>query len=163
MISDFGFESLASFKVESTNPPILQLPLSISGEMLNLDQSAVSIEATIKHFAALQLEWVIEYDRQGGKRAIASLDLHAESGGIWTLMVLEQAGTGRHRHDAGGVYGECVITLAGELDDILDDGTPVRLARGAVMFHAPDTIHEAMTNGGWVGLCHHPCGCTPVS
>jgi hypothetical protein len=166
MISDFSFESPLSFGTDNTQTrqPIhicsgLQLPLSIPGELLNLEGVAANVPATIEHFAMLELRWVVEKISGGGSRATAVLAADAQSCGVWALTVLERAGTGLHQHNEGGVYGECVITLAGELEDVLDDGTAVKLNRGAVMFHAPTTIHEAKAKF-WVGLYHQPRGCT---
>jgi hypothetical protein len=166
MISEFSFESPLSFGTNNTptRQPVqigsgLQLPLAIPGELLNLEEVAANLIATIEHFATLELMWVVEKNRDGGSRATAVLTADPLTRGVWALIVLEDASTGRHQHNEGGVYGECVITLAGELDDVLDDGTAVKLGRGAVMFHAPTTVHEA-TAKFWVGLYHQPRGCT---
>jgi quercetin dioxygenase-like cupin family protein len=99
--------------------------------------------------------------RGGGSRATATLKAFAgPEGGIWNLIALEAASTGLHQHQPGAaVYGECVITLAGELDDEYDDGTPIRLRTGDVMFHAPGTIHEATAERFWLGIIHQPEGC----
>ncbi|HTO03687.1 MAG TPA: hypothetical protein VL069_08295 [Opitutus sp.] len=169
MISDFNFESPILFtsghrgSANSEVRPSLQLPLSIPNELLNLVGVAETLESAIEHFAPMQLVWVVEADgRLGGARATAMLKEDGATGDTWTILVLAHAGTGRHRHNDGGTYGECVITLAGELDDTLDGGAPVKLKRGAVMFHAGATTHEATANRFWVGLCHQPRGCTPV-
>ena len=169
MISDFNFESPILFTSgdqrsgHSGVQSCLQLPLAIPNELLNLVDVAQTLESAIKHFAPMQLVWVVESDRRlGGARATAMLNEDNATGDVWTIVVLEGAGTGRHRHNDGGTYGECVITLAGELDDILDGGAAVKLRRGAVMFHAGATTHEATANHFWVGLCHQPRGCTPV-
>ena len=169
MISDFNFESPILFAGgdrcfgASDTRPSLQLPISIPNELLNLVDVAEKLECAIEHFASMHLVWVVEADgRIGGARATAVLRDEETTGGTWTIVILEGAGTGRHRHNDGGAYGECVITLAGELDDILDDGAAVKLRRGAVMFHAGATTHEAIAKRFWVGICHHPRGCTPV-
>lgn len=167
MISEFSFESPLSFKTDraQTRQPIqicsgLQLPLAIPGELLNLDDVAANVTATIEHFATLKLMWVVQKIPGGGSRATAVLAGDPVTHGIWALIALENAGTGLHQHNEGGIYGECVITLAGELDDVLDNGTAVKLGRGAVMFHAPATTHEATAEKFWVGLYHQPRGCT---
>ncbi|MEO6006249.1 MAG: hypothetical protein ABIZ04_05255 [Opitutus sp.] len=171
MISDFSFGSTVSPLSGSDQPPQLegrhafglQLPLVLPGKLLDLQNLAPNIAACVAHFSALQLDWTYASEKPGpGKRAVALLDADPETGGIWALSVLEGAGTGRHSHHAGGAYGECVITLAGELEDTLDNGKPLVLKTGAVMFHAPDTTHEARTKTFWVGLIHQPRGSTPV-
>lgn len=171
MISDFSFENFIvgqsgasqSAPVQNENSVALQLPLLLPEQLLNLRGVAESMEGFLDHFAPLHLTWEIEGDRlRGGIRATAVLEQDARTGGIWALCVLERASTGRHLHRAGGAYGECVITLAGELDDILDDGTPVKLRTGAVMFHAVDTIHEASAVSYWAGLYHQPSGSSLV-
>ncbi len=169
MISDFSFEySIVGRSgvtqpapVQIENPVALQLPLLLPEQLLNLRGVAENLEAFLEHFAPLQLAWEFEGDNvRGGIRVTGVLDADSRTGGIWALCVLERAGTGRHLHHAGGAYGECVITLAGELDDILDDGTAVKLRTGAVMFHAVNTIHEASAVSYWAGLYHQPRGST---
>lgn len=171
MISDFSFENFIvgqsgasqSAPVQGESPMALQLPLLLPEQLLNLRGVAENMEAFFDHFSPLHLSWEIEGDRlRGGIRATAVLEADPRTGGVWALCVLERASTGRHRHRAGGAYGECVITLAGELDDVLDDGTAVKLRTGAVMFHAVDTIHEASTVSYWAGLYHQPHGSTLV-
>jgi hypothetical protein len=170
MISDFRFDSHIQFQNDSAlpssatdSPAALQLPLSLPSELLNLRGVTETIESMIEHFSALDLAWSLEVDGiYGGSRATALLDIDETTGGQWVLALLEHASTGRHSHNAGGAYGECVITLAGELEDMLDDGTAVKLCRGAVMFHAPNTVHEATSHRFWAGLYHQPRGCTAV-
>jgi hypothetical protein len=170
MISDFSFESHILFKKDGEQPrpavftdAALQLPLSVPSELFDLRGVAENIAATVKHFSCLGLLWTIEVDRRrGGARGTAVLETDEVTGAIWVLAVLERAGTGRHSHNDGGPYGECVITLAGELDDVLDDGTAVKLRSGAVMFHAPNTVHEATSDRFWAGIYHQPRGCTLV-
>ena len=168
MISDFSFESPVAFeKGEALPGPAvkddcaLRLPIAVPDELLRLDGVAQTIDGVIRHFSPLRLTWTVELDvPRGGARASAVLQKDDLTGAVWLLGVLQTAGTGLHSHNEGGPYGECVITLAGEMDDVLDDGTPVRLERGAVMFHAPNTIHEATSSRYWVGLYHQPRGCT---
>jgi hypothetical protein len=172
MISDFSFDYSSVGKsgvtqtpsVEVESPLGLQLPLLLPGGLLNLTGVAPNLAAFLEHFAPLQLAWKIEGDEaRGGVRVTGVLQTDSKTGAIWALSVLERAGTGRHRHNDGGAYGECVITLAGELDDILDDGTAVKLRTGGVMFHAANTIHEPSAECYWAGLYHQPRGCTPVA
>lgn len=170
MISEFSFESPIPFGTDTAQTrqamqscPGLQLPLALRGELLDLDHVPPTVAAMIDHFAPMGLRWIVEETGDGGARATAVLKTDSLTRDVWAVMILENAGTGRHQHNGGSIYGECVITLAGELDDVLDDGTPVTLGRGAVMFHAPDTVHEARAKSFWVGLYHQPRGCTPLS
>jgi len=171
MISDFSFEPSVATSTEfvpfppsdTVQPLGLRLPLTFPDDILNLRGVPLTIEACVKHFAPLQFKWQFDCDAgRHGMRALAIFDLNLETGGVWALMLLDRTGTGRHRHNRGGAYGECVITLAGQLEDTLDDASPVVLQTGAVMFHAAGTTHEARTSCFWAGLYHQPCGCTPV-
>jgi hypothetical protein len=170
MISDFSFESHTLFTVASTASlshgharPALQLPLHIPTDLLRMDAVTPTLEATIRHFAPLQLIWKIDGVRGGGTCATATLEIDQVTGGSWELCVLTNASTRRHRHHPGGIYGECVISLAGALNDTLDDGTAVILRTGGVMFHAPNTTHSATADRHWTGIVHQPCGCTFLS
>lgn len=168
MIFDFNFESSAVHRSDSgiegrsERGLGLQLPLSIPGELLNLAGVKPCVADAMVHFAPLNLVWHCDTDpKRGGPRCLGLLSESA-TGGVWGLLILEHASTGVHQHNQGGAYGECVITLAGELDDTLDDGTPVTLRTGAVMFHAQHTIHEAIAETFWVGLFHQPAGSTEL-
>jgi len=172
MISEFRFESSVVFNSNVNDPRSsavdrprgLQLPLWMPGELLNLRQVEPTVQAVLTHFAPLHLGWSYKVDKAcGGVRVTAVLESDPVTGEVWELAVLQRSGMGRHRHNVGGLYGECVITLAGEMDDLLDDGTPVKLKAGAVMFHAVDTVHEARAEGFWTGLTHRPRGATPVA
>ena len=171
MISNFSFESPVEFKNTITTTPSvgansaagLQLPLAVPGNILDLEGVDSSLSALLEHFAPLGLQWYPELDDvRGGMRITGILDENNATGGVWALVILECASIAKHCHNAGGAYGECSITLAGELDDFLDDGTPVKLCSGAVMFHAVNTIHEPSTERFWVGLCHQPTGSMAV-
>ena len=169
MIFDFNFESSAVNRSNSAversidRGAALQLPLSISGELLNLSAVKPSAPDAMAHFAPLNLVWHCDTDPvRGGARCLGLLS-ESEAGGVWALLILEHASTGVHQHNQGGAYGECVITLGGELEDTLDDGTAVTLRTGAVMFHAQHTIHEAIAENFWVGLFHQPAGSTELN
>jgi hypothetical protein len=168
MISDFSFDSSSKFDprvAPDFNRPLgLQLPVVVPSALLNLSGVAENLHAFVNHFAPLALTWVFEKDpARGGKRVTGVLSSDHETGGVWSFVALERASTGRHQHNGGGIYGECVITLAGELQDELDDGTAVALRRGAVMFHAPDTTHDAKARRFWAGITHQPRGVTRTS
>jgi len=169
MISNFTFDystlvkcaEMARYSADAENPLGLRLPIRFTTGLLNLKDVGPHLSAVQAHFASLNLDWWTELDRRrGGVRAVALLDFELGTGGVWALAVLERTDTGRHRHTEGGPYGECVITLSGELEDTLDDGNPVTLDSGAVMFHEGGTIHTANAPRFWAGLYHQPRGCT---
>lgn len=169
MISEFSFEPSVIATPEpraasDTEDPLgLLLPLRFPPGMLCLDLVPPSFDAVIKHFAPLGLEWRGETDEErAGWRFTGVLERDRETGGTWAIVVLDDSTTGLHLHNPGGVYGECIITLAGELEDVRDDGKPVTLRRGDVMFHAVNTRHDASAPRFWVGLCHQPRGNTPM-
>ncbi|MEO7597695.1 MAG: hypothetical protein ABIV50_02100 [Opitutus sp.] len=171
MIFDFDFESsvgqsggtAADGKMPGRRRLGLQLPLSMPEELFDLSCVEPSAGHAMEHFASLELIWRCNTDAErGGVRCLAVLS-ESERGGVWGVLILEQAGTGIHQHNHGGAYGECVITLAGQLADTLDDGTAITLRTGDVMFHAQRTIHEAIAETFWVGLFHQPAGSTELS
>lgn len=166
MISDFSFDSShtkfnSPVAPDFARPLGLQLPIVVPSALLNLTGVGDSLHAFVNHFAPLALTWVFEKDPvRGGKRVTGVVSSDRETGGVWSFVALERASTGAHRHNAGGPYGECVITLAGELQDELDDGNAITLRRGAVMFHAADTAHNAKARRYWAGITHQPRGIT---
>lgn len=169
MISNFSFESPVEFKPTNwpsaqaipPNAVALQVPLEISNDILNLNGIESNVSALLEHFAPLRIAWMPELDEvRGGLRLTGRLESRGSAGSVWILVILECASIARHTHHAGGAYGECIMTLAGELDDIQDDGTEVKLRSGSVIFHAANTTHEPSTERFWVGLCHQPQGST---
>ena len=170
MISEFSFEpSVVTAPEPRAAGEIdeslgLLLPLRFPPGMLCLDNVPPDFGAVINHFWPLGLEWSGETDdKLGGWRFSGMFKQHGESSGFWAIVVLESASTGMHLHNRGGAYGECIITLAGELHDLRDDRKPVTLRRGDVMFHAPYTIHDPSAPQFWVGLWHQPRGSLPVT
>ncbi len=126
---------------------------------------APTVDAFLAHFAPLNLQWRVERDNAFGKaRALTVLEFDKSTGEIWALGALEQASAGKHRHNPGGAYGELVVSLAGELNDVLDDtNTPVKLGPGSILFHAANTVHQASADVFWAGIYHQPRNCTPVA
>ena len=170
MISEFSFEpsfvpSGEALSVTEVDESLgLMIPLHMPHEIIHLKHVPPTVDAMMDHFMPLGLEWHCETDlERGGSRLTGVLNRDRESGGLWTVVILERAGTGKHRHNDGGVYGEFVVTLAGELDDVLDNGKAVTLRRGDVVFHAANTLHEATALQFWVGLCHQPRGSTRMA
>lgn len=145
-------------------PIKLWLPLDVPSALFDLSDVDHSLKACRVHFGELELDW--KYERKGSfgrARSHAVLRFDPTTGDIWTLVVLEAATAGKHIHNRGESYGEFIVTLAGELDDVLDCGGAVTLKAGMVMFHAPETVHEARATRFWVGLIHQPHGCTEIA
>ena len=133
-------------------------------ELLEMEGVDPTVDAFLKHLEPLGLQWRVERDNEFGKaRALAVFHLDQQTGEIWAIGALEQATAGKHVHNPGGLYGELVITLAGALNDIVDGGGPVELRTGSVLFHGPNTTHQASADVYWAGLYHQPRGCTPVT
>lgn len=141
----------------------LCLPIDFPTEYLDLSRVEMSIDACVAHLGALELVWQINHDRVIGSRWYRSiLKADVPTGDTWSLMLLERTSMGRHLHNEGAAYGELIITLGGELHDVLDNGVATRLDAGSVAFHAPGTFHEATAPRFWAGLVHQPRGCTPA-
>jgi hypothetical protein len=133
----------------------------LSPALADVSALAPSVNAALAHFAPMQLAWTIDRDAVAGKaRATAVLELDAVTGDRWLLAVLERARFDRHRHKAGGDYGEMIVTLAGELSDVDDGGRDLRLGAASVAFHGGNTAHEPAADSFWLGLFHQPRGLT---
>jgi hypothetical protein len=144
-------------------PISLLLPVDIPSTLFDLSDVALTAKECRQHFGELELEWTVERNGSFGRtRTHSVLSFNPLSGDIWTLVILEAATAGKHKHNEGGPYGEFIVSLAGDLDDLRDDGCPVELKAGMVLFHAANTIHEARATKFWVGLIHQPHGCTEV-
>lgn len=135
--------------------------MSFPAALFQLDESVRTVQEVIQQLQPLGLKWQVEEDPvQHRSRAIAPLYVNPETKEIWAVAAVESWGSPRHLHNPGGIYGEVVITLLGELDDIADDGTPVKCTRGTVLYHDVNTIHQA-TGPFWAGIYHQPRGSTP--
>jgi len=121
---------------------------------------APRVDAMIAHLSPLALNWQIERETPEKIRAVAVLESEATSGDTWSLVILEKAGLGLHRHNAGGDYGEMVVSLAGELKDISALGHPLKLGASTVAFHGASTRHAPSADVFWLGLFHQPRGIT---
>lgn len=142
----------------------LLLPLNLPRPCLHLEHVEHSIQATCRHFSFLELDWKIERSGNfGDARAEAILKSDKTTGDLWTLVVLESAALDKHLHNPGGAYGEFIIGLQGELDDRMDNGTPVRIGAGSVMFHAGKTVHQPSAPLFWAGIFHQPRGFSLVA
>ena len=132
-------------------------------EVIELDGVEPTVDAVLAHLEPLGLQWLVERNNEFGKaRATAVFELNRETGEIWAIGVLEAATAGKHVHNPGGIYGELVISLAGELNEVTDAGQPIKLPANAVLYHGPNTIHQASADVFWAGIYHQPRGSTPV-
>jgi hypothetical protein len=131
----------------------------LSPELAEVSALAPTLDAALAHFAPISLAWTIERDPVAGKaRATAVLECDAVTGGTWLLGVLERSGFDRHRHKAGGDYGEMIVTLAGELSDVDDGGRDIRIGAASVAFHGGNTVHAPAADAFWLGFFHQPRG-----
>ncbi|MDA8016525.1 MAG: hypothetical protein MPN21_03670 [Thermoanaerobaculia bacterium] len=130
-------------------------------ELFQLRQDTNSVRSVIDQLQPLGLQWQVEEDADRDRvRALAPLFVDSEAGEIWAVAAVENWGSPRHEHNDGGIYGELVITMAGALDDVTDDGRAVQCLPGTVLWHAGGTVHQA-TGEFWVGIYHQPRGSTP--
>ena len=135
--------------------------MNFPAALFELDDSVCTVQEVIDKLKPLGLKWQVEDDPANHrKRALAPLYINPETKEIWAVATVENWGSPRHLHNPGGIYGEVVITLVGSLDDITDDGVPVKCTRGTVLYHAENTIHQA-TGAFWAGIYHQPRGSTP--
>ncbi len=118
-----------------------------------------SIREVMDQLAPLGLQWQVE-EGSGRRRALAPLHVDPATREIWALATIESWGSPRHEHNAGGLYGELVITLAGALADATDEGEPVLCVPGTAIYHAGGTIHQP-EGEFWAGIYHQPRGSTP--
>jgi hypothetical protein len=127
--------------------------------LLELRSGTRTVQEVIDQLAPLGLPWRVE-EETGRRRALAPLYVDSATREIWALATVENWGSPRHEHNAGGLYGELVITLAGALADETDDGVPVLCVPGTALYHAGGTIHEPQGEF-WAGIYHQPRGSTP--
>lgn len=104
-----------------------------------------------------QFRWKVHDAPHGGKTAFAITSGNRETGELHVLAVLENAQVPGHEHIAGGPYGELILTIAGELYDMSDEGRHVYLKPGDVLIHAGGTSHMPHATF-WFGYYHQPRG-----
>lgn len=115
-----------------------------------------NLDAVLAAFPFLRWKTHTGPDGQG-RTAFAILSGNKETGEIWVLAVIEGTNAPEHEHLDGGPYGELIWTLAGELEDVADDGTPVRLGPGSVIVHKGGSAHSPRATF-WFGGYHQPRG-----
>lgn len=137
--------------------PAMQFPPQI----FELAPDTETVQSTIDQLQPLGLQWQVENDPERSRvRALAPLFIDKGTGEIWAVAAVENWGSPRHEHNSGAIYGELVITLAGSLNDITDEGEAVQCVPGTAIWHAGGTIHQATTPGFWAGIYHQPRGST---
>jgi hypothetical protein len=136
-------------------------PTVFPTELFQLTGNVCTVQEVLDQLAPLNLKWQVENDPENNRRrAIAPLYIDPVSKEIWAVATVERWSSPRHLHNAGGIYGELVITLAGSLDDITDGGQPVKCVPGTAIWHAGNTVHQA-TGDFWAGIYHQPRGSSP--
>jgi hypothetical protein len=130
----------------------------IPASLWDMSKVAPTVDAALAHFAALNLTWTTQRDAASA-RAFSVLQQNAATGEQWTLWALERSKVDRHRHNAGGDYGEMIITLGGQLSDINDSGQIPKLVADSVAFRGTTLDHQP-TADFWVGVFHQPRGVT---
>ncbi len=135
--------------------------MNFPAALFEVDDSIRSVQGVMEKLGPLGLKWQVESDPANRRvRALAPLFVNPETKEIWAVAAVENWGSPRHLNKGGGIYGVVANTHAGELDDIADDGTPVKCTRGTVLYHDVNTIHQA-TGPFWAGSYHQPRGSTP--
>ena len=76
------------------------------------------------------LKWKVHPSPDGtGQTAYAIVSGNKDTKECWIMAVIEKCAAPKHQHNPGGIYGEMILTIAGELHDIRDDGVPVISAK----------------------------------
>ena len=104
------------------------------------------------------LKWRVYPSDDGGKTAFTVLGGNKETGEVHILAAIERGSAPRHEHVDGGAYGELIMTIAGELEDIADSGEHVILRPGQMLFHRGGSIHTPRASTFWFGYYHQPRG-----
>lgn len=128
---------------------------------LRLLNDASSLEEITTIFG--NLKWRTYPSPQGeGRTSFAVIGGNKKTGEIHVLAVIENCAAPEHEHTAGGQYGELIITIAGELEDVTDAGEPILLRPGMHLVHGGGTRHQPRAKF-WFGYYHQPRGSTLVS
>ena len=104
------------------------------------------------------LKWRVYPGESGGKTAFTILGGNKETGELHVLAAIEGGSAPEHEHLAGGTYGELILTIAGELEDVSDDGEPVVLKPGQMLVHRGGSVHVPRASRFWFGYYHQPRG-----
>jgi hypothetical protein len=103
-------------------------------------------------------KWRVHDTPEGGRTAFTVIAGSKETGELHVFAVIERGTAPEHEHVDGGPYGELVITIAGELEDVTDDGEAVVLRPGQVLFHRGGSVHAPKSSTFWFGYYHQPRG-----
>ena len=103
-------------------------------------------------------KWKAYPTPEGGRTAFTILGGNKETGELHVLAAIEGGSAPEHEHLDGGAYGELIMTIAGELQDVTDEGEPVTLKPGQMLFHRGASVHVPRASGFWLGYYHQPRG-----
>lgn len=103
-------------------------------------------------------KWKVYPSPDGGKTAFTILGGNKETGELHVLAAIEGGAAPRHEHLDGGPYGEMILTIAGELEDLTDDGEPIVLRPGQILMHRGGSVHAPKASRFWLGYYHQPRG-----
>jgi hypothetical protein len=121
---------------------------------------ARDVQSLDEVLAALpDLKWKREPAGEG-EMAFTILGGDKATGEIHILAVLENCHAPKHFHVGyigGIIYGELIFGIAGDLEDVRDDGTPITVRPGMMLVHGPATTHMPRAKF-WVGYYCQPYG-----
>lgn len=104
-----------------------------------------------------RLNWKTQVDDSGNGNAYAVLGGNRETGELFVFAILQNAAAPAHKHGPGEEYGEKIGTFFGEIEDVTDDGIPVKIGPNDVLYHGPGTRHRPRAKF-WFGYYHQPRG-----
>ena len=103
-------------------------------------------------------KWRVHETPEGGRTAFTVLGGNKETGELHVLAAIERGSAPEHEHVDGGTYGELILTIAGEMQDVTDEGEPVVLRPGQVLVHRGGSVHVPRASTFWFGYYHQPRG-----
>ena len=103
-------------------------------------------------------KWKVYDSPAGGRTAFTILGGNKETGELHVLAAIEGGAAPEHEHQDGGPYGELILTISGELEDVTDDGKPIVLRPGEILMHRGASIHAPRAPRFWLGYYHQPRG-----
>lgn len=105
------------------------------------------------------LKWQVQHREDGGVVAFVKLHGGREEHDFLILTALERARTMPHEHLGNpGDEGELIMSLAGELYDVTDDGKETILRPGDKLRHAAGSRHAPFAPVFWLGLYRQKIG-----
>ncbi len=106
-----------------------------------------------------KLAWKPFKTADGGALAFVKLNGTTSNGDFLVLAAIEKASAPPHEHlgDSDN-EGELILTFAGELHDVSDDGAVVVLRPGDILRHAGGTTHAPCAPNFWFGIYRQKLG-----